>query len=204
MVRDGQIQVHVENEIDKFTNKMDVQLSSGEVIENVDVVVFATGYKEIDFQWLPKDARKFVYEDGLQLYRHIIHPCIPDMAFIGFNHSFLHMTSCEIGCLWLLQVIKGEINLPSVEEQLKSIEAIKQFKRETLHFDKVGGMQVAFRCLKYLDELMLDMGLRPLRKIARYPLGYLNPFAWVAELTQQYCPSDYESVARELQSKSKS
>ncbi|MEO8354579.1 MAG: hypothetical protein ABI621_01565 [Chloroflexota bacterium] len=43
---------------------------------------------------------------------HLIHPRIPRLAFAGFNHGYMHVTSLEIGTLWLCAYLRGELELP--------------------------------------------------------------------------------------------
>lgn len=51
----------------------------GSRIDDLDVVVLATGYQHGDYSWLPPDVeqRLGADEDGLYLYRHVLPPRVP-------------------------------------------------------------------------------------------------------------------------------
>ena len=90
-------------------------LSTGEEIP-CDVVVASIGCEYPSFPFLKAEYRQCLeQEGGCQLYRHLIHPRIPNVGFAGFNHSFLHTTCCELGTLWLIAVMRRELLLPPIE-----------------------------------------------------------------------------------------
>jgi dimethylaniline monooxygenase (N-oxide forming) len=92
-----------------------IELRGGERIES-EVVVLSLGIQTPDFHFLPVKFRYLLEkEGGVQLYRHVLHPRIPRMAFIGHNQSFLFMPSVEVSALWMVALWKGELQLPSVE-----------------------------------------------------------------------------------------
>jgi hypothetical protein len=81
-----------------------------------DICVLSLGNQTPSFPFLPEKYRLLMErEGGTQLFRHLIHPRIPRIGFVGFNHSFLHAASIELGTLWLHATISGELALPSVE-----------------------------------------------------------------------------------------
>lgn len=92
-----------------------VELTNGKRIQ-CDVVVLSLGNQTPSFPFLPEKQQWMMErEGGAQLYRHILHPRINRMGFIGLNHCFLHMPAVEIGTLWLIATWRGELELPSVE-----------------------------------------------------------------------------------------
>lgn len=92
-----------------------VKLSSGNHIP-CDMVVLALGNQTPAFPFLPQKQRWLMErEGGVQLYRHLIHPQIKRMGFIGFNHCYLHMTAVELGTLWLVASWRGDLQLPAIE-----------------------------------------------------------------------------------------
>ena len=92
-----------------------VKLSSGKHIP-CDMVVLALGNQTPAFPFLPQKQRWLMErEGGTQLYRHLIHPDIKRMGFIGFNHCYLHMTAVELGTLWLVASWRGDLQLPAIE-----------------------------------------------------------------------------------------
>jgi dimethylaniline monooxygenase (N-oxide forming) len=101
-------------------SKTGVKLASGQHIP-CDLVVLALGNQTPSFSFLPEKQRWLMErEGGVQLYRHVLHPKINRMGFIGFNHCYLHMNAVEIGTLWLIAAWRGDLILPSVEVPLPS------------------------------------------------------------------------------------
>jgi hypothetical protein len=127
--------------------------------------------------------------DGVQLYRHLIHPRIPNMAFAGFNHGFMHVPAVEVGMLWLSAWLNGDLQLPSADEMEKSIDTVRQWKREHINFEPSRSCAVNTRFQQYIDILLQDLGLSPYRKLP-------NIFA---ELFSQYGATDYAGIFEEYQ-----
>ena len=69
-VKSGKIATH-KAEIASFT-KNGVILTNGKTIE-ADLVITATGFK-VDLSILPPQYQNLVDDDGIYLYRHMIHP----------------------------------------------------------------------------------------------------------------------------------
>ena len=130
--------------------------------------------------------------DGAQLYRHLIHPHIPNLGFAGFNHGFMHIPAVEIGTLWLCAYLRGEIKLPPVEEMERSIEHIRAWKRANIQFEPSRSLATNTRFQQYIDILLKDLGVSPYRKLP-------NIFA---EIFGRYGSSDYKDIVKEYNSQS--
>lgn len=176
------------SEIECFSRDA-VQLKNGKVIP-CDIVVVSTGYNTPSFPFLPDRYRVLLEaeQDGVQLYRHLIHPRIPRLAFAGFNHGYMHVPSVEIGTQWLCAALNGELELPSTDAMEESIEYVRQWKRENIKFEKARSCAVSTRFQQYIDILLLELELNPYRKA--------NP---IAELFSRYEASDYSGIYEEYQ-----
>ena len=88
-------------------------LEDGQTID-CDVVVLSLGSGSPTFPFLPDKYRALLESesDGVQLYRHLLHPEVPRIAFAGFNHGFMHVPAVEIGMLWLSALLAGDLTLP--------------------------------------------------------------------------------------------
>jgi dimethylaniline monooxygenase (N-oxide forming) len=163
-------------------------LSDGQTL-NCDTVVLSIGSKTPVFRFLPDEYRQLIENenDGAQLYRHMVHPDIPNLAFAGLNHGFLHVPSIELGALWVCALMAGDIELPTREEQLRVIESIRAWKREYIHFEPSRSCAVNTRFQQYNDILLIELGLSPYRKMP-------NIFA---EVLAGYGPGDYRGITRE-------
>lgn len=185
-VAEGRIQPH-HGEVFGFS-KDTLKLEQGEEIQ-CDVVVLSLGSQAPVFPFLPAKYRHLLeaHKDGVQLYRHLIHPSIPNLGFVGFNHGFLHIPAAEIGTLWLCAYIDGELELPSIEQMEQDIEQIRQWKNEHIHFEPSRGSGVNIRYQQYIDILLRDLEVSPYRKMP-------NIFA---EIFARYNCSDYKDVVEE-------
>ncbi|MGB1288812.1 MAG: FAD-dependent oxidoreductase, partial [Aggregatilineales bacterium] len=186
-VTQGRIQPH-HTELKKFT-ETGIQLGDDSHIA-CDVVLLALGSTMPRFPYLPDTYRQLLESsaDGVQLYRHLVHPLIPNLGFAGFNHGFMHYPAVEVGTLWLSAVIEGEMTLPSVEAMLATIKYIEDWKRDYIHFEPSRLMAVNTRFQQYLDIILLDMTLSPYRKS--------NIFA---EIFSRYTAADYAEVLDEYE-----
>ena len=167
-----------------------IQLKNGAVIP-CDVVVLSTGYLTPSFPFLPDPYRAWLEgeKDGPQLYRHMLHPRIQRLAFAGFNHGYMHVSSVEIGTQWLCAYLRGELQIPSVEEMERSIEQVRLWKRANIKFENARSCAVSTRFQQYIDILLKELEVSPYRKLP-------NP---VAELFSRYEASDYRGVYEEYE-----
>lgn len=184
----GKIEPH-QAQITGFTQD-GVQLSTGETIQN-DLTILSMGSKSPTFPFLPEKYRTLLEgeEDGAQLYRHLIHPRIPNLGFAGFNHGFMHIPAVEVGTLWLSALLDGSLTLPSVEEMEASIETIRQWKRENIHFEPSRSCAISTRYQQYIDALLMELGLSPYRKTPNV----------LAEIFAPYSAQDYRDIIVEYQ-----
>lgn len=155
-----------------------------------DLVIASLGSPPPRFPFLPEGYRALLEAepDGAQLYRHIVHPRIPGLAFAGFNHGFLHVPGVEVSMLWLAALLRGDLVLPPVEEMEACVAAVQAWKREFMLFEPSRACGVNTRFQQYIDVLLADLGIRPYRKPT--PL---------AELAQPYVAGDYAGLLAEYE-----
>jgi dimethylaniline monooxygenase (N-oxide forming) len=187
-VAEGRIQPH-RSEIECFSTDA-VQLTDGTVIP-CDMVILSLGYLTPAFPFLPDQYRLLLEaeKDGPQLYRHMLHPRIPRLAFAGFNHGYMHVPSVEVGVQWLCAYLRGELELPSMEEMERSIESVRAWKRTNIKFENARSCAVSTRFQQYIDILLKELEISPYRKLP-------NPFA---ELFSRYGASDYKGIHEEYE-----
>ncbi|MDX2079078.1 MAG: NAD(P)/FAD-dependent oxidoreductase [bacterium] len=167
-----------------------IKFSDNDVLA-CDIVILSLGSKTPTFPYMPATYRAMLEneDDGVQLYRHLIHPHIPNVAFAGANHGFMHIPTVEIATIWLCALLGGHIQLPSTEAMEMSIQHIRQWKRDHIHYEPSRGMAVSTRFQQYLDILLKDLHLSPYRK-------GLNVFG---EVFMRYGAKDYRKVLAEYQ-----
>ncbi|MEM9487752.1 MAG: NAD(P)/FAD-dependent oxidoreductase [Myxococcota bacterium] len=176
-------------ELRRFT-RTGIELSDGSSID-CDQVLLCLGSATPSFPFLPEPYRQLVETepDGVQLYRHLIHPEIRNLAFSGYNHGFLHIPTVEVATLWLCAMLRGDITLPATADMLASIERIRSWKRDHIHFEPSRSCAVNTRFQQYLDILLLDLGLSPYRKLPNL----------LAEVFAEYDARDYAGLADEYE-----
>ncbi|MBN3892423.1 MAG: NAD(P)/FAD-dependent oxidoreductase [Nostoc sp. JL31] len=190
-VRAGKIRA-VKTKINKFFPS-GVELDNGEQIQ-ADVVVFGTGFLQ-DIPFLEEKYRRHVFdEEGtIHLYRHLIHPHVPQMGFVGYNYTFCAQLSAEIGARWLSEYVKGNILLPSPQQMLEDVTAELEWRKKDRPYAFVSGACVTPFTFHYIDELLQDMGLSSRRQ----------PGNLVGEFLMPIDPSAYKHLGKELQVKQK-
>lgn len=164
-----------------------IQLRDGRIVR-ADLIVLALGNDKPSFAFLPEKYRKMMAaeEDGVQLYRHIIHPHIPRLGFIGFNHGFFHLPASEISAVWLEAVLSGDLLLPTAEEMEDRSARVAAWKRANTNFEPQRGYSTSNHFHQYFDVLLGDVGVNPRRKKGA-----------MAEIFSPYGPADYAGVAEE-------
>jgi dimethylaniline monooxygenase (N-oxide forming) len=184
LVRKGVINAQ-RTEIAEFTPS-GVVLKNGRNID-IDVMIFSTGWRT-DYSFLPENVMAGLHmeEDGLYMYRHIVPPHVPNVAFIGGASSFISIMTYNIQARWLCELIKGSHQLPPREAMLQEIEDIKAWKRKWMPFSHGRGQRILLHMLHYHDELLRDFGANPKRKT-----GFFGP---LKELIEPYEPNDYGTI----------
>ncbi|WP_160715066.1 flavin-containing monooxygenase [Chitinophaga solisilvae] len=172
-IRKGQIKA-IQTEIDRF-NGSHIELKNGSTIKP-DLIIFGTGFlRRLPF--LEEKNRNIIFneETGFQLYRNIIHPDIPQLAFVGFNTSFVTSLTSEIASHWVLRLVNGNLQLPSKDKIKEEILTMSAWQQHRNHVTSThDGTCIAPLNLQYLDKLMKDMGLP--RKVSKLPLyDFIRP-----------------------------
>ncbi len=175
----------VEAEISTFTAS-GLQLSNGKAL-NVDTVILATGW-EADYSFLEVGVRFSLNfaDDGLYLYRQMVHPAVKNLAFVGYASTITSVLTYNLQARWLADLLDGGHALPPEVDMQINIEAQQIWKRRSMPPSKGRAARLLLHMLHYHDELLEDIGVSPLRK-----RGPLAPFK---EVFAPYEPGDYRDV----------
>ena len=116
-VRKGDITLH-RGGIREMTEN-GVVLDDGEHIE-LDAVLFATGWRS-DYSFLSAELQSQLGfgDDGIYLYRQMVHPNTPGVAFIGYASTVSNVLAYAMQAHWLAGLIRGRHQLPPVSDQLR-------------------------------------------------------------------------------------
>lgn len=183
LMRKGQIRT-LRGNIGSFYDN-GIVLGSGERI-NCDTVIFGTGWKQ-DFSFLPAKFGDTVANDGVYLYRHILHPEMNNLAFIGWASTFSNSLTAHLASVWLVKVLQGAIKIPAEQAMTHEINDMKQWKRGFMPDVYGRGALLQLHMWNYHDELLQDASINPRRKPN-----------WLAEWLQDYRPSDYKDIFLEI------
>ncbi len=182
--RDGGIAAH-RSAVDRFTES-GLKLSNGEEIE-ADLVIMATGWRT-RFRFFSQDVldRLEPADDGIYLYRHICHPALPGLFFVGRAASISSILTYSLQAAWLSELLAGRVALPAAAAMTRNIADMAAWKRRYFPDSASRSARLIAHTQHYHDELLRDLGLSPLRKT--------GPFAPLKELIAPYEPRDYAGV----------
>jgi dimethylaniline monooxygenase (N-oxide forming) len=167
-----------ENKIPLIKGSVDFISEKGIVINNefvpADVIVCATGF-ERNYMGLEHDF------DGLWLYRNTILPNIKNLAVVGIVNTYCNPLYTNIQAVWLAEVLRGRVRLPSEYKMTEDIRERKEYTRSLIS----GETTIPFSWFPYplIDQFLRDMGLPIERK--KNKISY-----WVHPIK----PLDYKEV----------
>eukprot|EP00850_Spirogloea_muscicola_P015321 SM000116S24242 [mRNA] locus=s116:256897:260516:- [translate_table: standard] len=164
LIEQGSIQLRQSTQW-HFTRK-GVALMGEKEIE-ADVVLLCTGYNGASKlkSVLPCEYRDCLSTPGecLYLYRGMLHPEIPDVAFLGYHEGLSAVQSAEMGSRWLGKVISGTLVLPADEVMERERQHWRAYKkRQTPFFRRVSCIAPVH--IWHYSTLCQDMGWNPRRK----------------------------------------
>ena len=183
-LRRGVIQGH-RSSIGEYTAS-GVRLADGAELA-VDTVILATGW-DTDFGFLGEDLmrRLGAGDDGFYLYRHVLHPEIPGLAFIGRASTICSILTYSLQARWLGDLLAGNHSLPDADGMTREIAAMKAWKQSWMPPSAARSARLIIHMQHYHDELLIDLGASPLRK--------RGIFAPLKEFVFPYQPSDYGTI----------
>lgn len=123
--------------------------------------------------------------DVLPLYRHCVHPRIPQMAVVGYAESGASVYPYEMMAKWVAHLLDGAVRLPAVADMERDVAEWERWGRWARR--SAGGFFLK-SCVHavttwYHDQLCRDMGHRARRKAG-----------FVDEWLQPYGPADYAGI----------
>jgi len=183
LIRQGKIQLQAAS-IERYTSD-GIALTNGVELKT-DVVIFATGWKP-DCTFLPHEFSSSQGQDGMYLYRHIFHPDLKNLAFIGWASTFSNSLTSHIAIVYLTNLLKGKITLPAPEVMWREVEDMRKWKQSFMPAVSNRSAILQLHMWHYHDELLRDCGINPYRKKN-----------FISELFQYYCPEDYRNVVNHM------
>lgn len=144
---------------------------------NVDVILFATGYR-LHFPFLDPDVLEVSDRYTIGLYRQVFHKAYDNLAFLAMNFAGgAAFPLMEIQARWLSLVFSGKMRLPSPRERSAWIDAYMA------QHAAAGTDPMSLQLLVYLVEMAELLGIRP--KWWKRP-GLLGKLIFGAHVPAQY------------------
>jgi len=140
-------------------------------VEDVDVVILATGWKLAFDLFVESDAifaglnfekdRLDFCDDGLWLYRNVLPASFKGMAFVGSNTlTFINIFTAYIQAYWLAQLLAGERDWPTEQHMKETVAREKLFKRKYYPENDMRGASIEGYMQHYHDSLFREMKAR--------------------------------------------
>jgi dimethylaniline monooxygenase (N-oxide forming) len=168
-----------------YMKEKSVVLTDGTEIE-CDMVIYGTGFKKSYdlFDNTFVQSNLMIEKDGLYLYRNIIPPAVPRLAFVGSEVStFNNILTHGLQAKWLQKLLSGEMALPGGGGMQKIIEKEQAWKRSWMPPSSARASIWQLHMTKYHDMLVGDMGESHRRKC--------DP---VSEVFMPYTARDYAKL----------
>lgn len=137
-----------------------VVFEDGTVEEDVDVIVFATGYT-FSFPFL-EDSLVKVEDNRVSLYKAMFPPHLekPTLACMGLIQPLGSIfPTVELQARWATRVFKGLCSLPS--EMTMMADIVERNEKRINLFGKSQSQILQTNYVDYLDELALEIGAKP-------------------------------------------
>ncbi|KAM9324554.1 dimethylaniline monooxygenase [N-oxide-forming] 2-like [Gastrophryne carolinensis] len=151
--------VRVKPSISMFTSTS-VIFEDGTVVDNLDDVIFATGYN-ISFPFLD-DSIITIDNNKVLLYKNVFPPHHekPTMAFLGLTQPLGSILSAaELQARWATKVFKGEVCLPPVNKMEAYYKKSMESKIKCFGEGRSQTLQAYY--IDYMDEIAVEIGVRP-------------------------------------------
>ncbi|XP_034036301.1 dimethylaniline monooxygenase [N-oxide-forming] 2-like isoform X1 [Thalassophryne amazonica] len=161
----------------KEFQRLNILFEDGTVEDNIDTVIFCTGY-HAKFPFLPPPLSGGPCEE-LTLYKRVFPPCLeqPTLAFMGvFLQKGPINPTVEMQARWAVKVFSGLKSLPAMEKMLTIIDSDRKENMKIHPCPRDATLHVNF--IPYLDFMAEEVGVRPnlLRIFLRDPVLWMKVF----------------------------
>ncbi|XP_005998575.1 flavin-containing monooxygenase 5-like isoform X1 [Latimeria chalumnae] len=149
----------VKTNVKEFTETGAI-FEDGTVEDNIDTVIFATGYS-FCFPFLDESVIK-VTNNHISLYKYVFPPQLekPTLAIIGLVQPLgAIMPIAELQTRWVTRVFKGLVKLPSTSSMLTNIAEKKKDMGKRYVSSQRHTVQVDY--VEYMDEIAKLVGVKP-------------------------------------------
>ncbi len=134
-----------------------ITLTGGETLE-VDLLIFGTGFSQ-SIRFMPDAYKKAITDaqGNYILYRNILPPAVPRLAFVGYNASLYSNLTSEFSALWLAEYLEGNVGKPADADVIREHEEFLSWRSQFRMNGFTRGLTVMPSTVHYVDTLMKDM-----------------------------------------------
>jgi hypothetical protein len=165
--------------------KGQAELDNGDTID-ADLVICGTGWHQSVPFLEPHINAKINDEQGnFRLYRSMVPVGVTNLAFNGYNSSFFSQLNCEIGALWIADLIAGKLELPNTMRQNQIIDERLAWMQKRTDGKHCKGTNIIPFSIHHIDELLVDMKLT-LAPLTRFKQWFMpvNPGDFASATTK--------------------
>lgn len=137
-----------------------IEFEDGSVVENIDLVVFATGYN-FSYPFLASQVVS-VSDNKTSLFKYVFPPELdkPTLAIIGLVQPLGAINPIsELQARWATRVFKGLVKLPSTSAMLQDIKCKEETMAKRYVASQRHTIQVDY--VDYMDEIAKQFGAMP-------------------------------------------
>ena len=163
------------------------KLSDGESLP-ADLIVCGTGWSQ-EVPFLNRETVEKLTDDkgNFRLYRTMLPINIPRLLFNGYNSSFFSQLNAEVGALWLVEYISGNIAVPSESEMRKLIDERLAWTEARTDGKHSRGTNIIPFSVHQMDEILNEISLN------------LSPWKRFTQWLLPVRGSDYKHLPKQLQ-----
>jgi len=169
-----------------LTSDGGVCLRDGTLLQDIDIVLFCTGY-DYAFPFLAPGIVEVEENWVHPLFRDLIPPAHPTIAFIGLPLKIVPFPLFEMQARWFLRRIAGRYPFPSRKEMEQQVEdhrrELLDEGRQLRHFHLLGNRQFG-----YVNRLASECGAEPLP-------DWFEPMVRKSEALRRKSPETYRDQA---------
>jgi len=132
---------------------------------HADAIIHCTGYT-FNFPFLDSSLVE-VRRDTVELYQHVFHPTLANLAFIGFCIVTGPLWPvAEMQARWVARVLAGAVQLPS---SLQMLDAIQQQREKHI---RLGAHPMRVQLFEHMEAIAKSIGVRP--RLLQHPRWLLR------------------------------
>jgi dimethylaniline monooxygenase (N-oxide forming) len=143
-----------------------VVLSNRKVLP-ANVIICGTGWSHSIPSFLPSDLKSTLLDENgdWMLYRHVLPPGVPRLAFAGFASSLFCPLTSEVTALWLAAHLESSpdlplLRLPPPDEQKSLAQEQARWLRARTAGKHANATSITPFSMSHIDELLDDMDVR--------------------------------------------